>query len=229
MIRQSAVVATGTVAFLAFGGLAGPAAVAAPVLPSYWGVGTSATALVDAATAAEITGARKMAVVAAGAQPTDSSSRVKPARCISVYGPVEKVSYEDADWLSVSEQLLADGEPGEASAIVDQAVVTFASADAAADYVDGVLDDWRRCSETQLLVLSRDGAVKEQPIGQAGLNARGTILTIPVGSATNGCERAIARHDTDVFDVQVCQFAGDAKGQAEAVVEAMNINKRTGA
>lgn len=223
--KSTAAVVTGMAALAAFATLGTGVAGATPGVPAptFWSSGADAgSILLSPEAMAEITDTKTMEVVGSSDDLLDDSDRVEPAACVSAYSPAQAQSYAGSDWTAVNAELVADGEPGDATLVVTQSVVTFDSDDAAGDYLTQASKEWKRCGGTDLAITTKDGDVMEWSIGKPSLNDDETVIILPVAAQAGECERALAGMRDIVIDVMACSVdGGDATGQAEAVVMAI--------
>ncbi|MEE6140292.1 sensor domain-containing protein [Mycobacterium sp. 050128] len=140
--------------------------------------------------------------------------------CLGTYHPIEQAAYQGSGWIAMQGQLLHESGTAQWKHVVIQGVVSFPTAQAAADFVTTQHNSWSKCQGKPATANYEDGpetyvinAVKFQ----TGIL---TAQMIQEGGGGWRCQHALNARNNVVADVAACGFAPD--DQATAIAAAIN-------
>ncbi|MEE6140295.1 sensor domain-containing protein [Mycobacterium sp. 050128] len=128
--------------------------------------------------------------------------------CLGTYHPAELANYQGSGWIAVQTQMLR--EPGENwTHSVSQAVISFASAQAATDFASQQGAKWQRCMGVAATVTDTTSHERYTFTVDRVDNQNGTLTArfTYEGLAGWGCQRALTAHNNVVIDVRACSDA----------------------
>lgn len=156
----------------------------------------------------------------------NDSDRVDNTRCLGVWTPTQIAAYAGSDYTVMRGSTLTDAtsDDADADAIVEQAVVRFASPDAAHQFSQASASQWADCDSQLLNVTRTDGKVRTWQMSDfADAGDTLTMRVAPMGMASGGCLRGLRAHSNVVIDVMVCgeQVTDQAAAITGAIADGM--------
>jgi hypothetical protein len=147
------------------------------------------------------------------------TTTVTPPDCTSVVEVGSAAVYTaDSGFTAMAGQVVVD--PTEPNRVVEQALVAFPDADAAATFEDDMVHAWRRCETAT--VVGADGA--QIPVNIGGYDSVDGRTTIQLSMPGRICQRAVQAVVNVVIDVRSCA-PGPGK-QAAEIVKVISNNIR---
>lgn len=141
------------------------------------------------------------------------------ADCLQTYHPAEQAAYQGSGWIAMRGQLLHEASSNWQHVVI-QAVVSFPTAQAAADFVTKQHDAWVRCQGKSATANYDDGP---ETYTVNTVNFQAGVLTaqgVEEGGGGWRCQHALTARNNVVADVASYGFAPD--DQATAIVTAIN-------
>jgi serine/threonine kinase PknH len=129
----------------------------------------------------------------------DNSSFVSDQACLALSAAVQAKTYAGSGYSAVQAQVVAKPQ----QSTVDQAVVSFPSAQDAASFFTASTQSWQACSNRQF-TLAANGNSQEQTVGPVS-NTNGMLsATVTPANSLGVCERALTVADKVAVDVTTC-------------------------
>jgi hypothetical protein len=136
--------------------------------------------------------------------------------CLGIWEVGEVAVYGGSGWTAMRGQVLRQPNTDEWDALVVQAVVSFASADAAQKFYAASSDRWSKCSNHRVNMTDNDHPRTALTFGD--LTKTATELTMPLTlGGGRSCQRALAVTSNVIIDVAACNAA--ISGQAATIVD----------
>jgi serine/threonine kinase PknH len=150
---------------------------------------------------------RTMVVTEAPTAMEDNSAHIVDKACRPIDGPLETPVYAGSGFSASREQAL--DLSGGNTHLVDQGVVVFPSAQAAAAFYAASAQEWSACSNRQYTRTAGGGESYQVQAAGPVSNTNGTLSVTktqvsPQGSADWSCQRALTVANNVAIDVQVC-------------------------
>ncbi len=175
------------------------AATPAPIVP----VGSLPGLLLDAGTVSTIMGSNLTVNQAATSTRLYNDTTDRP-ECGGVWANANRDVYEGSGWVSVQSQSLR--EPiDDFRHLVFQSVISFSSAEAAANFVAKEAKRWPQCAGGTIIATSPSSTPQIWRI--TSVSTRDGVLTaLPVQQRAGGwhCQRALTARNNVVVDVEAC-------------------------
>jgi serine/threonine kinase PknH len=129
----------------------------------------------------------------------DNSSFVSDQACLALSAAVQAKTYSGSGYNAVQAQVIAKPQ----QSTVDQAVVSFPSAQDAASFFTASTQSWQSCSNRQF-TLAANGNSQEQTVGPVS-NTDGMLsATVTPANSLGVCERALTVVNNVAVDVTTC-------------------------
>jgi serine/threonine protein kinase len=129
----------------------------------------------------------------------DNSSFVSDQACLALSAAVQAKTYAGSGYSAVQAQVIAKSQ----QSTVDQAVVSFPSAQEAASFFTASTQSWQSCSNRQF-TLAANGNSQEQTVGPVS-NTDGMLsATVTPANSLGVCERALTVANNIAVDVTTC-------------------------
>lgn len=129
----------------------------------------------------------------------DNSSFVSDQACLALSAAVQAKTYAGSGYNAVQAQVIAKPQ----QSTVDQAVVSFPSAQDAASFFTASTQGWQSCSNRQF-TLAANGNSQEQTVGPVS-NTDGMLsATVTPANSLGVCERALTVVNNVAVDVTTC-------------------------
>lgn len=142
----------------------------------------------------------------------DDTANVAPADCLPVYGPAETKVYSASGWTAVLTQILEEVPSQDRNHRVEQSVVLFPSADAAAAFVRASSQSWMACAH-RIFTTTFSGDTGSWTSGPVS-TADGILDVTKTQANTNGwsCQRALTARNNVVADIGACSYHATDQG-----------------
>lgn len=136
-----------------------------------------------------------------------SDGQYTPAKCASTYGPAEQSAYASSGYTGVAAQGVNQGADGTNRVI--QAVISFPSAQAAADYYKQTFEQWKECAglfvTANILDLPPSRIqVDTKPSDMSGTLFLSIIPEFKMGQPFRFCSRSMTAANNVIVDVRSC-------------------------
>ena len=129
----------------------------------------------------------------------DNSSWISDQACLPLSAAVQAKVYAHSGYSAVQAQIVAKPQQN----TVDQAVVSFPSAQQAAAFFTASAQSWAACSDRQF-TLSANGNSQQQTVGAVS-DTNGTLSgTVTPANSLGVCERALTVANNVAIDVTTC-------------------------
>jgi serine/threonine kinase PknH len=129
----------------------------------------------------------------------DNSSWVSDQACLPLSAAVQAKVYAGSGYSAVRAQVIAKAQQN----TVDQAVVSFPSAQEASSFFTASIQSWQACSNRQF-TLAANGNSQQQTVGPVS-NTNGTLsATVTPANSLGTCERALTVANNVAVDVTAC-------------------------
>jgi serine/threonine-protein kinase len=144
-------------------------------------------------------GTTGMSSVGTMTQMPDNSFMVSDQSCLPLSAATEAKAYAGSGYSAVHAQILAKTQQG----VVDQAVVSFSSAQDASKFFTASAQAWQACANRQF-TLAANGNSQIQSVGPVS-NTDGTLsATVTPAESPGACERALTVANNVAIDVTAC-------------------------
>lgn len=136
--------------------------------------------------------------------------------CLAIAGPAQRRVYDGSGWTDLRGQILR--EPPTApdwSHFAVQAIVRFATAEAASDFYTRSRQNWSRCSDRELRYTQQLAPDQIWSVGRTGTD--GELLTVSRSQRSPqnwSCQRALGVRGNVAVDVEACGTEGPTTAAA---------------
>jgi len=150
-------------------------------------------------------------------QMADHRNLLPNLNCLGIWQIGEAAIYGSSGYVAVRDQVLREPDADDWNSLVEQAVVSYPSADAAKKFYAESTDRWSKCSNHHVSIAYT--GYPQTAWGFGPLTDTDTELTMPLSRSRNGgraCQRALAVDNNVIIDVAACGQA--INNQASTIV-----------
>jgi eukaryotic-like serine/threonine-protein kinase len=156
------------------------------------------------------------------------SDLMAPKDCAEPGWPRQLIAYQGTGWQAAAGQGLKEPiDPLHLGRVVTEVVVSYPTADLAADFVSNQKTLWTRCSNTQFTMMIPGTSSALYGLGSYHTDSNGilAITSTPQGAEGWACGRALTVRNNVVVDVSACSHDNQ---EADAIAVAKQIAAKVG-
>ncbi|WP_431240946.1 sensor domain-containing protein (plasmid) [Mycolicibacterium aichiense] len=177
------------------------------------------TLLPDTATLNRIMGTDALAVVPELTGTRMFTDTSNPPQCLGLVVSGARDAYAGAPWRATANQAVKDPKGSPSPHLVFNAVTTFSTPTAAADYVTAQLPLWQGCQANPIVLNPNEDSPLTWITNDVAMHGPSLTASVQPRNSSVSCQRALTAVQNTVIDVQACSIG--ATNQAETITAAI--------